>query len=153
MIVIGVGNDFRHDDAAGLIAARRLRELGVDAETHEGDPLTLMDRWKGSDDLILIDAVVSGAVPGTLHCLDASHVPLPAEMFKASTHVLGLADAIELSRALNMLPPRVVVFGVEARDTTPGIGLSREVECALPRLVDAIYHQGKFVVGSGENGV
>ena len=36
-LVIGIGNDFRHDDAAGLVAARQLRERGVAARMHEGD--------------------------------------------------------------------------------------------------------------------
>ena len=62
MIVIGLGNEFRHDDAAGLIAARRLRDAGVAAEEYDGDLMMVMDRWKGSDAVILIDAVSSGVV-------------------------------------------------------------------------------------------
>jgi len=138
MIVIGLGNEFRHDDAVGLIAARRLRENGFTAEEYEGDVATLIDRWRGADGLILMDAVSSGAVPGKLHRLDVSASPLPRELFKSSTHALGLAEAIELSRALGTLPSRVLVFGVEARDFTAGVGLSPEVEGVLPVLVEEV---------------
>lgn len=138
MIVIGLGNEFRHDDAAGLVAARRLRERGMAAEEHEGDLATLIDRWKGADGVILMDAVSSGAAPGTLHRLDVSTSPLPRELFKSSTHALGLADAVELSRTLGTLPARVLVFGVEARDFTAGLGLSAEVERALSALVEEV---------------
>jgi hydrogenase maturation protease len=138
MIVIGLGNDFRHDDAVGLIAARRLRERGVAAEEHEGDLATLMDRWKHSDGVILIDAVTSGAIPGTVHRLDVSALPLNRELFKSSTHALGLADAVELSRTLGTLPVRVLVFGLEVLDLSAGVGLSPDVARALPVLVEEV---------------
>jgi hydrogenase maturation protease len=138
MIVIGLGNEFRHDDAVGLIAARRLRECGVPAEEHEGDLASLIDRWKQSDVLILIDAVTSGATPGTLHRLDVSAAPLNRELFQTSTHALGLADAVELSRTLGTLPARVLVFGVEVQDLRAGVGLSPEVEQALPILLEEV---------------
>ncbi|MBI2933468.1 MAG: hydrogenase maturation protease [Planctomycetes bacterium] len=138
MIVVGLGHEFRHDDAAGLVAARRLRERGVAALEHEGDLATLMDQWKGADGVVLVDAVWSGAAPGTVHRLDAGASPLPRELFKSSTHALGLADAVELSRALGTLPARVLVFGIEGRDFTAGVGLSAEVEGALSSLVEEV---------------
>jgi hydrogenase maturation protease len=137
-IIIGLGNEFRHDDAIGLIAARRLRERGVPAEAHEGDVAALMDRWKDADALVLLDAIKSGAAPGAMHRLDASAVPLDREVFKSSTHALGLADAVELSRTLGTLPPRVFVFGLEVRNLSPGVGLSVEVEQVLPFLIEKV---------------
>jgi hydrogenase maturation protease len=138
MMVIGLGNEFRRDDAVGLIAARRLRERGIPAEEHQGDLATLMEKWKGIDGVILIDAVRSGAAPGTLYCLDASDSPLNREFFKSSTHAFGLADAVELSRTLGTLPRRVLVFGIEVRDLISGVGLSQDVETALPLLVEEV---------------
>ena len=138
MIVIGLGNEFRHDDAVGLIAARQLRARGIAAEEQAGDLATLMDKWPRADGLILIDAVASGAAPGTVHCLDVSAAPLNRELFKSSTHALGLADAVELSRTLGTLPSRVLVFGVEVSDLSAGLGLSPEVERALPALIEGV---------------
>jgi hydrogenase maturation protease len=138
MIVIGLGNEFRHDDAVGLIAVRRLRKNGLAAEEHEGDLATLMDRWTAAEDVILIDAVSSGAEPGTIHLLDISVAPLDREHVTSSTHALGLADAVELSRALGTLPPHVYVFGIEVRNVRAGVGLSPEVEQALPVLINEV---------------
>ena len=139
MRIIGVGNEYRRDDAAGLIAARRLRARGVEADEHTGDLATLMERWSGADDLILIDAVRSGAVPaGTLHRLDVSRAPLPRELFRSSTHALGLAEAVELSRALGTLPGRVTIYGIEAHDFAPRVGLSADVERAVATVVDDV---------------
>jgi hydrogenase maturation protease len=137
-MVIGLGNEFRHDDAVGIIAARRLRDQGVAAQEHGGDPVMLIDQWGGAEGLILIDAVISGAEPGTRHCLDVSDSALPRELFRSSTHVLSLADAVELSRTLGTLPARVLVFGIEAWDLRTGVGLSPEVERALPLLLEDV---------------
>jgi len=138
MILIGIGNEFRRDDAVGLIAARLLRQQGVAAEEFEGDVTALMDLWKSKDRVILIDAVLSGAAPGSIHRLDVGAAPLDKEVFKDSTHALGLADAIELARALGRLPAKVLVFGIEAGDLTAGIGLSPAVQEALPNLVKEV---------------
>jgi hydrogenase maturation protease len=98
----------------------------------------LMDVWRGADALILIDAVTSGAAPGTVFRLDVSSSPLNRDLFKSSTHALGLADAVELSRTLGTLPARVLVFGVEVRDLSAGVGLSADVAGALPALLDDV---------------
>jgi hydrogenase maturation protease len=137
-MVIGVGNDFRHDDAAGLFAARRLRAFGILAEEHQGDFGTLIERWKGADRLILIDAIAPGCVPGAIYRLNASASSLDGQIFNTSTHSFGLADAIELSRTLGTLPPKVVVFGIVAKNVAVGVGLSPEVEASLPELVKAV---------------
>jgi hydrogenase maturation protease len=136
--VIGLGNELRRDDGAGLAAARRLRERGIDAMEHRGDPASLIDGWSGADAVIVIDAVSSGAAPGTIHRIDARATPLPAGLFKGSTHALGLAEAVELSRALGTLPGRVLVLGIEAGDLGAGVGLSPEVDRAVSGLVEEV---------------
>jgi hydrogenase maturation protease len=138
-MVVGVGNDFRHDDAAGLIAARRLRAFGIPAEEHQGDFATLIETWKEADSLILIDAIAPGSAPGAVYRLNASASPLDRQMFNTSTHSFGLADAVGLSRTLGTLPPEVVVFGIVAKNVAIGMGLSPEVEASLPQLVKEVF--------------
>ena len=61
MLIIGCGNRERSDDGAGTMVAQRLRQLGIDADTRAGEATDLIEAWKGADDLILVDAVVTGA--------------------------------------------------------------------------------------------
>jgi hydrogenase maturation protease len=138
--VIGVGNAWRGDDAAGLVAARRLREQEpkLDVRECEGEPVALLDAWEGADAVWLVDAVSSGAVPGTVHRLDAGRDELPRELFSASTHAFGLADAVELARALERLPERLVVFGIEGARFGAGHELSPEVEAAAAEVAAAV---------------
>jgi hydrogenase maturation protease len=126
---IGVGNPWRHDDAAGLEVARRLggRELE--------DVAALVEALGAMDEAVIVDSVSSGAAPGTIHRFEATEAPLPLDLFAASTHVLGVGDAVELARALGKLPARVTVYGIEGADFSAGEGLSPEVERAVADVV------------------
>lgn len=141
VLIIGVGNPFRGDDAAGLLVARRLKEMGLDSSAvieHSGEGASLMETWKGARAVILIDAVSSGSEPGTIHKLNPVQKPLPAPMFHGSTHAFSLPDAIEMARALNELPPHLLVFGIEGLNFQAGAGLSPQVSNALPEVANQV---------------
>jgi hydrogenase maturation protease len=136
--VIGVGNEWRRDDAAGLAVARRLRgrlPAHVSVLEHEGEPVALVDAWSAARLAVVVDAVSSGAAPGTIHRVDGRRERLPAELFRGSTHAFGLAEAVELARALERLPARLLVYGIEGECFGAGSGLSPEVERAVEELV------------------
>lgn len=142
--MIGVGNEWRRDDAAGLVVARRLRDTplpGVRVVEHEGEPLDLIEEWSGADEAIVVDAVSSGAQPGAIHRLDAASTKLPAELFRGSTHALSVAEAVELGRALERLPRRLLVYGIEGRHFGAGRGLTAQVEPAVGILVSELCAQ------------
>src|SRR5690242_13621602 len=101
-VVIGIGNPDRGDDAAGLLAVRSLGDLagrGIDLVERSGEATELLDALEGADWAILVDAA-AGIAPGTARRFDATAAALPASMTSASTHGMGLAQAIELARAL-----------------------------------------------------
>ena len=148
VMVIGVGNALRHDDGAGLAVARRLRSLPggvpIAVREHEGETLALLDLWAGSDAVVLVDAIRSGATPGTIHRFDASEEPLPSELRgSSSTHAVGIGEAIELARSLRRLPRRVLVLGVEGRRFDAGAGLSAEVEAGVDGLADLVFGEAR----------
>lgn len=123
VLIIGIGNEFRGDDAIGLLAAREVEAMhmpGVRVVESRGDGARVMRMWKGLSTVLLIDAVHSGAPPGTLHRLDASLHPIPAKYLCTSSHQFGVAEAVETSRALGELPEKVVVFGVEVEHCVSG---------------------------------
>lgn len=139
VVVIGIGNQLRGDDGAGLEAARRVRDCelstSITVHLHEGDAVGLLSLWDKADAALLIDAVRSGAPPGTIHRLDASHAPLPSPVRQASSHTLGIAEAIELARALGTLPPTIRVYGIEGGRFEAGAELTIRIASALDTLV------------------
>jgi len=136
--VAGLGVDDRRDDGAGLEAARylaRLSPAGADVLVLSGRTADLLDAWAGAPLAVVLDAVRSGAAPGTLHRLDGLSLPLPDLPRRGSTHDLGLAATVELGRALGLLPERLVILGIEAEDVSPGRGLSPAVHRGVRRAV------------------
>jgi hydrogenase maturation protease len=132
--VIGVGNADRGDDGAGRMVARFLRgRLPEDVEIAElgGEAAALIARFEGAEAAFLVDACRSGAPAGTVRRLDVSATPAPTGLFGLSTHGFGLAEAIELARALARLPPRCVIYAIEAASFEIGAPLSPAVAAAV----------------------
>ena len=140
VLVIGVGNETRGDDAVGLIVSRKLKEkLSQDVVIEEnGDGTRLVERWKGFKITILIDAMRSGTEPGRIHRFEAHKSPLPASLFQYSTHAFGVAQAIELARAMNQLPHKLIVYGIEGECFDQATGLSHMIERAAQKLVESL---------------
>ena len=141
--MLGVGNAYRGDDAVGLAVAGRVRERAPELEVVvcEQEPIQLLDAWTGADLALLVDAVSSGAPPGTVHRLDATAEPVPATVFRGSTHAFGVAEVVELGRALGRLPGRLLVFGVEGAAFSAGDELTPAVAAAVEPLVEELLEE------------
>ena len=137
MRVIGCGSAVRGDDAAGLLVARRLRELGIPAREVEGELTAVLDAFEGSQDVLLVDAMAGGGRVGSVRSWDG----LPAGMRRragTSSHGLGVAEALDLARALGRLPRRVRIYGIEAGRVDPGGAVSPAVAAAVEKLARRI---------------
>lgn len=145
--VIGVGRGFRGDDSAGLEAVRRWQHLqpvtsqrqDIRVARVEEPGLELLDLLEGMDAAILVDAVITGAPPGTLRVVSPDDLA-EIRAAPASAHGWGVAEALMLGRTLD---PRAAdieirILGIEAARTEMGTGLSPEVEAALPRACETI---------------
>ena len=141
LLVIGVGNPYRRDDAAGLMTARALGKLPCDSIRvieHGGEGADLLQTWECAERVIIVDAVQSGAEPGTIYRWDAASRPLPSEGFSGSTHHFGLVNAVELARVLRRLPAQLTVYGIEGRDFGAGTSLSPEVQRAVSQVAQQL---------------
>lgn len=140
--IIGCGNRERGDDAAGIMAAERIRAFGIDAATCTGESSELLEAWSGAADVIVIDCVVSGASAGTVHVWDGAH-PIALGRSHGSTHGLGVGEAIQLSRALGCLPARLRIYGIEGHQFEIRGAVSPEVEKAINEVVNSIVRELK----------
>jgi hydrogenase maturation protease len=141
ILLIGIGNEYRCDDSIGLnvIRALKAREL-PDTMLIEssGDGAELIDLLSSASIAILIDAVSSGGKPGAIYRFDALTQPIPAQLSFQSTHVFGVAEAIELARVLGRLPPSLIVYAIEGENFSTGVGLSLKASEAVQKVVERV---------------
>ncbi len=143
VVLIGLGNPFRRDDGIGpaLITALEPQvQAYVTLVTATRDPTLLLEAWADADLAVVVDAAVrKPSTPGRIHRYP-SGLPTDAPV-AGNSHGLGVSDAIRLATVLNRAPRRLVLFAVEAADTSVGHGLSTAVEAAIPMLTMSILHE------------
>jgi hydrogenase maturation protease len=140
--IIGVGNEWRGDDAAGLLVARRLQAAQmpqVEIIETPGKVTAVLKAWKEAAGVIVVDAVVSGGAPGTIYRVDGRGDERPLELSRStSSHGWGVAEALALGQALRELPPRLIIYGIEGQTFGPGQEVSLEVAAAIPEAARRI---------------
>jgi hydrogenase maturation protease len=121
ILVLGLGNPVVTDDSVGLRVAAELKPRLADrpdvvvSEDYWGG-LRLMERMAGFDRAVVIDAICTGAPPGTIHRLTPGSIPTQRS---ASTHDVNLTTALALGRTAGLHLPRdedILLVGVEAED-------------------------------------
>jgi hydrogenase maturation protease len=140
-LIIGLGNPLVTDDSVGLRVAAELRcrlnghGAAEVVEDYWGG-LRLMERMVGYDRAIVIDAMCSGAAPGTIHRLAVCDMPTQRS---ASSHDMTLPTALTLGRQAGLrLPPdeAILILGIEAEDVVHfGETCTPAVAAAVPRAV------------------
>ncbi len=151
-MVVAMGNEYRRDDGAGAAVMRAvapgLRALSSSEIDAFGvgplaDPLDLLGQWDDAALAVVVDAVRTGAKPGTVVVLDLGGTgdPGTAEIIHrlpSSTHGVGLAGALRLARAVGRAPHRVLAVGIEGEDFGNGDGLSDAVAGAIDEAADRV---------------
>ena len=134
VVGIGGGNSMRRDDGAGIAVVERARPLlppDVEVRTLGGEATSLLDAWAGADLAVVVDAVLWDRPPASgVTRIDAISEPDSVGGWGAGTnsHGLGVAAALALGRALERLPPRLILLLIALAEEGHGEGLSPTVE-------------------------
>lgn len=142
--LLGLGNLMRTDDAVGMLTLRELEECGrlpPEVRVIEGGTLglDLLESLRGISHLLVLDAVDTGVIPGTLKRFEGLQVDdLP---ISKSVHLLGFSDLMGALRLIDAAPAEVVLLGVQPASTDWGTVLTPEVELARHALQQAVLKQ------------
>jgi len=152
ILLFGLGNELRTDDAVGLFVVRQIQEEMnkegsrlssslndvLDIRESEEMGLALLDYIVGYHTLVIVDSVQTRKVsPGSLHIFEEKDLKiLPG----TSPHYAGISEVLALGRALNLpMPRKVKIFAVEVNDPfTFGTNVSSEVKEAIPYAVSTV---------------
>jgi hydrogenase maturation protease len=142
VVVIGIGQELRGDDGAGLAVVRRWQKQyprtanRVRVELCPLPGLDLLNVWDGARVAIIVDAVLSDARPGSLHeldCRDLTSFGLGSQ----SAHGFGLAESVELAAELCLdVMPEIRILAISGSQFELGTGLSSEIKKSLPRAAE-----------------
>ena len=141
ILIIGIGNKYRSDDAVGLEIADSLSEDKLENCTIKktsGEGIALINLWEDFTDVIIIDAVKSGCKAGTIHQIDLSKENLQTGWFQTSSHLFALPEAVQLAKTVNKFPQTMLVYGIEGHNFDYGIDLSPEIIKAKSKLIQLI---------------
>jgi len=135
--VLGLGNVLMGDEGVGVRAAEALRGRvpeGVRVVGAGALGLELLAEFEGARRLLILDCLDAGVPAGRILRMKGAGVTGPPRP-NLSPHELGVGDLLSLAALHGKVPEEVVVLGIQPASVAPRLGLSPEIEAALPRLV------------------
>ena len=148
ILVLGIGQSLRGDDAAGLESVRLwqqrypLSASRVRLETDELPGLDLLDLLVGMNVAVIVDAVQSKAPAGTVMRLGAEELA-SFEPEAGFAHGWGVAETLRLGISLypGLASCRVTLVGIVGSQFDLGVGISLDVRKVLPKAADMIEYE------------
>lgn len=143
-LILCVGSRLMGDDAVGLIVGEILLEREMPAEVRifesGSNVFALLDEIMEFDEVVIIDSIKSGLVPGEVAVIDLRNLIQGSMDEIQSLHDIDVVSAIKLGYELfgEKMPRRIFLIGVGVRDISPGIKLSVEVEKAIPKIMEEV---------------
>ncbi|MBI4684055.1 MAG: HyaD/HybD family hydrogenase maturation endopeptidase [Nitrospirae bacterium] len=145
ILILGIGNILMMDEGVGVRAVEELErrfQFSENVELLDGGTsgMELLSYMSNRDYLIIIDAVKSGQLPGTVVRVEGEDVPARF-MTRISPHQLGLSDLLAAASLTGELPKKMVLFGVEPKTIEMGLMLSDNVKANFDKLLHVVVEE------------
>ncbi|MDR5672179.1 Ni,Fe-hydrogenase maturation factor [Halalkaliarchaeum sp. AArc-CO] len=145
--VVGVGNPIMGDDGVGK---RVIDELETSSDertngvvlTHAGTTAFFaLEAMSGCRKAIVVDAIETGAEPGTVHRYRYVDGAFAGEVPEMTMHDFSFAEALRAGRDAYDIPDELLVFGIEPARIEATLELSDRIERGVPELVDLVLEE------------
>jgi hydrogenase maturation protease len=143
-LILGIGNPLRGDDGVAVAVLENLQERelppGVDLLDGGTAGFELALMMQGYQRVIVVDAAEMGIAPGGWRQFTPDEVRLQSHdmHLRGTLHYAGLAEALALADAMDILPPQIVIVGVQPERIEWEIGLTPAVAAAVPHVSAAV---------------
>jgi hydrogenase maturation protease len=119
-LVVGVGNLLRTDDGVGIHVINGLNERfpGVNTLDAAMGSIEIIDAMRGYDRAVIVDAIETGAEPGTVYQVNLTGGEKPPTI--THSHGTDILTVLQLGRQLygDEMPREIILLAIEAEDTT-----------------------------------
>jgi hydrogenase maturation protease len=138
-VVLGIGNILNRDEGLGVHA---LMKMDPQIKSRSGFEfvdggvlgLNLLMIVEECSHLLILDAVNAGKQPGTVIELEKEQIPLYTGV-NLSLHQTTFQEVLGLAKIRGNLPKFLHLVGIQPRDMSIGLGMSPEIEQALPIML------------------
>lgn len=146
-LILGLGNTLRADDGAGpaAVAALSSMDLPLHVEIIDGGTpgLETVLLLQGYKRVIIVDAADMGLQPGQWRRFtpDTAELKSSENKLQGTLHAAGLAEALVLAGALDVLPPTLIIYGIQPKSLDWSQDLTEPLKAALPDLINSIVEE------------
>lgn len=147
MAVVAVGNPIMGDDGIGAQVVQTLEASTVsersDVTLANGGTTAFfaLEAMSGCDRAIVVDAIATGAEPGTIHTFRYVDGAFADDVPEMTMHDFSFAEALQAGREAYEIPAEVLIFGVEPKRIEMSMELTEPIEQTVPDLVDLIHDE------------
>jgi hydrogenase maturation protease len=145
ILVLGIGNLVMTDDGIGVRVVQSIEErfrFPDQVTVLDGGTLglDLLPRIEAAERLLIVDALETGAPPGTLVRLSGAQIPEALEA-RLSPHQIGLQELLSVASLLGHSPGETVLWGVQPESIQMALRLSASVAAQLEPLVGKVLEE------------
>ncbi len=141
LVIVGIGNPYRSDDAAGWAVIDALEKKIANRVTlvrSRGDIAELIDIFSTYSIVYAVDACDGGSFPGSWARINTQLETFNGEKQQTSTHGLSLSQAWALAANLQLLPEKLIIYAIRGQSFEIDQSLSSSVYSAIDEVAEAI---------------
>jgi hydrogenase maturation protease len=141
--IIGIGSPFGEDQAGWKVIEMLQQTLSsqskIEIVSYDRPGIHLLSYIQNLECVYLIDAVKSGAVAGTIHRFENETINECHTLL--STHDFGVVQTLKMGQALNMLPKKIILYGIEINPAQNDGFISEVTQQAIQLVSEKITHE------------
>lgn len=145
-LIIGIGNILQKDDGIGVHVAQRLDKMTLPQDVQVIDCgtglINLLSYLTDIDKLIVIDAIKTGSLPGTIFKLQDKDI-YESPSNSSSLHHFSIMDTLKILDKISK-KPFTIIIGIEPKEINIGMELSREIENKIPAIINLVLDEIRF---------
>ncbi len=144
-LVLGVGNILLADEGVGVRVVEAFQQrylVSEEVEVLDGGTagMDLLDALSARSHIVIVDAVRTGAEPGTIVRLTGPEVPALFSN-RISPHQLGISDVLAILRLIDQEPRHIALIGIVPFELDLGLTLSDAIAARVDEMADLVANE------------
>jgi len=141
ILILGIGNLILKDEGIGVHVVQKMMEMNLppDIEVMDGGTMgiDLLYHIEGRKKVIVIDAVNTEGIPGTLYRFTDRDLEDNRDILR-SAHEIDFTYVLKTARLFGKSPEEVIFIGIKPGEISEGMELSPAMEEKIPAIIELV---------------